>query len=183
RDPLGLSERGRTLYVYVAEGLAALSFLHIRVTMPWLFRGWFLPFWPLVVMAVAFTGVGLSELFRRRNERVLYEPLGNTGAIVLSLPALGCWVIPSQVHYSLLLLAIGVLYASLSVLRRSFLYGVLAAVAANGSLWYLLHQSEGFDFTEHPQLWLIPPALCALVAGYINRRRLTEEQSASLRYA
>jgi hypothetical protein len=183
RDPLGLSERGRTLYVYLAEGLAALLFLHIRVTMPWLFRGWFLRFWPLVVMAVAFVGVGLSEVFRRRDERVLYEPLENTGVILPLLPALGFWVISSQVHYSLLLLAIGALYASLSVLRRSFLYGVLAAVAANGSLWYLLHQSHGLDLTEHPQLWLIPPALCALVAGYINRERLTAQQSAALRYA
>ena len=183
RDPLGLSERGRTLYVYLAEGLAALLLLHIRVTMPWLFRGWFLRFWPLVVMAIAFVGVGLSEVFRRRKERVLYEPLENTGAILPLLPVLGFWVVSSQVHYSLLLLAIGVLYASLSVLRRSFLYGVLAALAANGSLWYLLHRWEGLDITEHPQLWLIPPAPCALVAGYINRERLTPQQSAALRYA
>ena len=183
RDPLGLSERGRTLYVYLAEGLAALLLLHIRVTMPWLFRGWFLRFWPLVVMAIAFIGVGLSEVFRRRKERVLYEPLENTGAILPLLPAIGFWVVSSQVHYSLLLLSIGVLYASLSVLRRSFLYSVLAALAANGSLWYLLHQWEGLDITEHPQLWLIPPALCALVAGYINRDRLTPQQSAAIRYA
>src|SRR6185295_19017147 len=123
----------------------------------------------------------LSEVFRRRNERVLYEPLENTGAILPLLPALGFWVISSQVHYSLLLLAIGVLYASLSVLRPSFLYGMLAAVAANGSLWYLLHQSDGLNITEHPQLRLIPPALCALPASYINRERLTTEQSATIR--
>ena len=42
RDPLGLSERGRTAYVYAAEALLGLAFLHIRVTMPWLFSGWFL---------------------------------------------------------------------------------------------------------------------------------------------
>ena len=88
RDPLGLSERGRTLYVYLAEGLAALLLLHIRVTMPWLFHGWFLRFWPLVVMAIAFVGVGLSEVFRRRQDRVLYEPLENTGAILPLLPCL-----------------------------------------------------------------------------------------------
>lgn len=186
RDPLGLSERGRTLYVYIAEGLAALLFLHIRVTMPWLFRGWFLRFWPLVVMAIAFVGVGLSEIFRRRQQRVLYEPLENTGALLPLLPMLGFWVIPShlyQVNYSVLLLSIGVLYAALSVLRGSFLYGMLATIAANGSLWYFLHEQEGLDFTKHPQLWLIPPALCMLAAGYINRARLTPEQLTALRYA
>jgi len=183
RDPLGLSERGRTLYVYLAEGLGALLFLHIRVTMPWLFTGWFQQFWPLIVMAIAFVGVGFGELFQRRQQRVLSEPLGTTGAILPLLPALGFWAVSSRVDYSLLLLSIGVLYAALSALRRSFLYGVLAALAANGSLWYFLHQREGLDLTEHPQLWLIPPALCALVAGYINRERLAPQQSATLRYA
>jgi hypothetical protein len=183
RDPLGLSERGRTVYVYLAEALLALLFLHIRVTMPWLFRGWFLRFWPLVVMLIAFVGVGLGEFFQRRRQRVLSEPLHTTGALLPLLPALGFWFVSSQVHYSLLLLSIGVLYAALSALRQSFLYGMLAALAANGSLWYLLHRGDGLSFAEHPQLWLIPPALSALVAGYINRDRLSPQQSAALRYA
>jgi hypothetical protein len=182
RDPLGLSERGRTVYVYAAEGLAALLFLHIRVTMPWLFRGWFIQFWPLVVMVIAFVGVGLGEVFQRRQKRVLSEPLNNTGVLLPLLPVIGFWFVESRVNYSLLLLSIGVLYASLSVLRKSMLYGALAAVAANGSLWYLLHDREGLGFLDHPQLWLIPPALSALIAGYINRERLTKEQSAALRY-
>lgn len=183
RDPLGLSERGRTAYVYAAEALGGLLFLHIRVTMPWLFSGWFTQFWPLVVMAIAFVGVGLGEVFQRRRERVLAEPLHTTGVLLPLLPAIGFWVVSSQVNYSLLLLSIGVLYAAMSMLRRSFMYGVLAAVAANGSLWYLFHEREGVSFFDHPQLWLIPPALSALIAGYINRDRLTAQQSAALRYA
>jgi hypothetical protein len=183
RDPLGLSERGRTVYVYAAEALGALLFVHIRVTMPWLFQGWFLRFWPLVVMGIAFVGVGFGELFARRRQRVLAEPLHNTGALLPLLPAVGFWFVSSQVHYSLLLLSIGVLYTSLSVLRRSPVYTVLAAIAANGSLWFWLYSREGFGFLEHPQLWLIPPALAALVAGYINRERLTVQQLAALRYA
>lgn len=183
RDPLGLSERRRMAYVYAAEVLGGLLFLHIRVTMPWLFGGWFMRFWPLVVMAIAFLGVGFGEVFQRRKQRVLSEPLETSGALLPLLPALGFWVKSSEVDYSLLLLSIGVLYAALGVLRRSFSYGVLAAVAANGSLWYFLHRRNGLDFTEHPQLWLIPPAICALAAGYINRDRLTAQQSAALRYA
>lgn len=182
RDPLGLSERGRTAYVYAAEVLGSLLFVHIRVTMPWLFSGWFMRFWPLIVMALAFLGVGLGEVFQRRKQRVLSEPLETSGAILPLLPALGFWVKSSAVDYSLLLLSIGVLYAGLGILRRSFSYGVLAAVAANGSLWYFLHRQNGLDFTEHPQLWLIPPALCALAAGYINRTRLSDQQAATLRY-
>ena len=125
------------------KALAALLFLHIRVTMPWLFHGWFLRFWPLVVMAIAFVGVGFGELFQRRRQRVLSEPLrqhGRTAAAAARARFLGH--VESEVHYSLLLLSIGVLYAALSVLAAVVLYGVLAALAANGSLWYLLAQAR-----------------------------------------
>jgi hypothetical protein len=184
RDPLGLSERGRTAYVYIAEGLAALLFVHIRVTMPWLFRGWLIQFWPLVVMGIAFVGVGFGELFSRRRQRVLAEPLQNTGVLLPLLPAIGFWLLPtSRVNYSLLLLSVAVLYTAMSALKRSLWYAALAAAAANVSLWYWLHTQQGFGILEHPQLWLIPPALCALVAGFINRERLTADQSAALRYA
>ena len=46
---------------------------------------------------------------------------------------------------------------------------MLAALAANGGLWYLLNRYEDYNFLEHPQLWLIPPALCVLAAAQINR--------------
>jgi hypothetical protein len=75
------------------------------------------------------------------------------------------------------------IYAVLSVMRKSFLYGVLAAAAANGGLWYLLGQAEGWGLLEHPQIWFIPPALCVLAAAYLNRERLGETELATIRYA
>lgn len=182
RDPLGLSERGRTLYVYGAEVILALLFMHIRLTLPWLFSGFFQQFWPLVVVALAFLGVGVAELCRRRGQQVLAEPLENTGALLPVLPVVGYWAGDSQVHYSLLLLLVGVLYAGLSIARRSFGFGILAALAANGGLWYFLQRQEGLGFLAHPQIWLIPPALCVLAAAYLNRRQLSEAQMTSLRY-
>jgi len=182
RDPLGLSERGRTAYVYGAEVLLSLLFMHIRCTMPWLFQGWFQQFWPIIVMVIAFIGAGLGEWFRRKNRLVLGEPLENTGALLPLLPVLGFWIVPSRVDYSLLLLAIGILYAGLSVARRSFGFGVLAALSANGGLWYFLNHVQGYRLLDHPQLWLIPPALCVLAAAYINRQQLTEAQMTAVRY-
>jgi hypothetical protein len=183
RDPLGLSERGRTLYVYGAEVILALLFVHIRVTMPWLFAGFFEQFWPLVVMAIAYLGVGFAELCRRRRQNVLAGPLENTGALLPVLPVIGYWATNTRVDYSLLLLGIGVLYAGLSIARRSFGFGVLAALAANGGLWYFLGRQEGWGFLVHPQIWLIPPALCLLAAAYLNRRQLSEPQMTAIRYA
>ena len=182
RDPLGLSERGRTLYVYGAEVILALLCIHIRLTLPWLFSGFFQQFWPLIVVAIAFLGVGVAELCRRRGQRVLAEPLENTGALLPVLPVVGYWAGDSQVHYSLVLLCVGVLYAGLSIARRSFGFGILAALAANGGLWYFLQRQEGLGFLAHPQIWLIPPALCVLAAAYLNRRQLSEAQMTSLRY-
>jgi len=184
RDPLGLNERGRMNYVYGAEAILALLFLHIRLTMPWLFSGLFLRYWPIVVMAIAFAGVGLAEVFRRRKTNVLAEPLERTGAFLPLLPVFGFWMNDdTEVHYSLLLLAVGLLYSTLAVMRKSFGFGLLAALAANGGLWYFLGSQEGYGWLEHPQLWLIPPALCVLIAAHLNRSRLTVEQMTAYRYS
>jgi hypothetical protein len=182
RDPLGLSPRGRTLYVYGAEMLLALLFVHGRLTMPWLFHGFFQQYWPLIVMLIAFLGVGFAELCRRYRQEVLAEPLENTGALLPVLPVLGFWAADSRVDYSLLLVAVGVLYAGLSIVRRSFGFGVLAALAANGGLWYFLNRQEGLGFLVHPQIWMIPPAICILAAAYLNRSQLSDAQMTAARY-
>ncbi len=170
RDPFGLSDKQRTVYVYGAEVLVALLCLHLRVTMPELFTGFVQRYWSMVVMALAFVGVGFSEWFRRRRQMVLAEPLEKTGILLPLLPVLGFFVAPSQdVHFSLVLLAVGALYAALSVMRRSFGFGLLAVLAANGGFWYFLHDTAQISFFSHPQLWLVPLAVCVLVAAYLNR--------------
>src|SRR5439155_25170335 len=65
RDPLQLSERGRTAYVYAAEMLVVLMLLHVRLNVPDIFPvvG---KYWVFVIMAVAFGGVGVAELFQGR---------------------------------------------------------------------------------------------------------------------
>jgi len=182
RDPLGLSPRGRQLYVYAAEIILALLFVHIRLTMPWLFSGWFQQFWPIVVMAIAFGGVGFAELCRRYKQDVLAEPLANTGALLPVLPVLGYWAADSQVHYSLLLVLVGVLYAGLSVARRSFGFGVLAAPGGQWRIVVFPQRSIWIRILAHPQVWLIPPALCVLAAAYLNRAQLSDAQMTAVRY-
>lgn len=182
RDPFRLSERGRTVYVYAAEALLAVLFAHIRFTMPWLFHGFFSRYWPFIVMFIAFVGAGMSEIFRRQNRLVLAEPLERTGALLPLLPVLGFAVMPSEVHLSLTMLAAAAVYSTLSILRRSFVFGALAALAANGGLWYFLHHTPNYGLLQHPQLWLIPFALCVLGAAYLNQDRLSPDQMATIRY-
>lgn len=186
-DPLKLSERGRMWYVYAAEAVLSLLFLHVRLTMPELFRGYLLPYWPFIVMAIAFCGVGLGELLQRRRVLVLAEPLQRTGAFLPLLPAIGFWVHMSQSDnpligdYSTLLFLGGLLYVALSMWRKSFVYSLAAAVAGNGGLWALLSEQD-LTLLARPQMWLIPPAVSVLVAAQINRRRLDAAQLTTIRY-
>ncbi|HZF37639.1 MAG TPA: hypothetical protein VE715_02340, partial [Blastocatellia bacterium] len=182
RDPFNLSERGRMNYVYGAEALTIVTILHARLTLPWFFVGFSLTWWPLIVMLLAFTGVGIGELFRRRGILVLAEPLERTGILLPILPVFGFLVEPSAVSYSDLLFLVGLFYGALSVMRRSFLFGILAVFAGNGGLWTLLDGVKGYGFYQHPQLWLIPVSLSVLVAGHVNRDRLMKEQMTMIRY-
>lgn len=182
RDPLALSDSRRQNYVYVSEFMLAVFFMHIRLTMPWLFTGFFERYWPLVVVALAYVGVAVSEILRRQNVLVLAHPIERTGVFLPLLPVLGFWITKTDVDYSVLLFIVGGLYGVLAILRSSFVFGMLAVLAGNGGLWYLWHRTTDFGFLQHPQLWLIPVALSVLVAAYINRRDFSEEQMIGIRY-
>ncbi len=181
-DPFNLNERGRMRYVYAAEIIVVLTFMHLRLTMPWLFSGFFTAYWPIIVLLLAFVGLGLAEFFRRQGRMVLAEPLGRTGAFMPLLPVIGFWAVNSDVPYSGLLLLVGVFYGIVSVMRRSFAFGLLAALAGNSGLWHFLNNVDGLRFFEHPQLWLIPMALSILLAARINRQSLSQEQTSLIRY-
>lgn len=181
-DPLELSEIGRMKYVYAAEVMLALLFMHVRLTLPWLFTGFFEDYWPFVLMAIAYLGVIASEVLRRRNLLVLARPIERTGAFLPLLPVLAFWVAQSNVDYSVLLFLVGGIYGGLSILRKSFAFGLFAAIAGNGGLWFLLHRTQNYGFLQHPQLWLIPVALSILVAAHLNRERYSEDQITGVRY-
>jgi hypothetical protein len=95
---------------------------------------------------------------------------------------IGWWVARPTVDYSLVLLIVGLLYLALSYTRKSWAAMIAATIAGNGALWALLSDTQ-MDFATNPQLWLIPPALSVLVAAQINRRRLSAEALAAVRYA
>jgi hypothetical protein len=181
-DPLSLSERGRTGYVYAAEVMLALLFLHVRLTMPWLFTGFIERYWPLVVMSIAFFGVITSEALRRAQVLVVAQPLERTGAFLPLLPVLGFWIASSEVDFSVLLFVVGGLYGLLSILRRSFGFGLLAAVTGNAGLWYVFQRTADYGFLQHPQVWLVPVALSVLAAAYLNEEKLSEDQLSGIRY-
>jgi hypothetical protein len=204
----GTAPGWRTLYVYGSELLLVLLFIHLKLNVVWLFGNWGAKYWTLMVMALAYIGVGLGELFERRGLRVLAGPLQRTGLFLPLLPILVFWLRPPLAvthaaervapglapmldfprkmplaydRYSLLWFLLSVLYLLVALSRRSFRYALLAALAANFGLWALLLHFD-VAFLLHPQMWLIPLALIVLVSEQINRDRLSREQSLTFRY-
>jgi hypothetical protein len=130
-------------------------------------------------MGVAFVGAGLSEFFHRRRLEVLAEPLENTARWLPILPMVMFLYFGPRTP--LVWFLIGLFYSVLAVTRRSFWLGLAAVATGNMGLWVLWH-NQRLDFFVHPQLWLIPPAMAALVAEYFSRRRLPVGQSTAIRY-
>jgi hypothetical protein len=191
RDPFGLSEAGRTAYVYGAEVLLVAFAAHLRMTAPELFSGWLARYWTLAVMLLGFLGLGLSELFERRGLRVLAGPLRRTGLLLPAVPLTAYWIglpiapagaFPQDLgQYAVLWFLLALLYGLAASLWRSTLFGLLSALAANFGVWSLL-AFGGIPFLAHPQVWLIPPALILLAAEHLNRDRLPAQTASGLRY-
>jgi hypothetical protein len=209
QDLFAVPAHRRTLYVYGAEVLLLLLFLHLRWNVPDLFPGFLGQHWTLVIMALAFAGVGLSEWFQRRGLGVLAGPLQRTGLFLPLLPLLAFLVRPladlragldqslpavqpllryldrlpgNYGSHALVWFLLGLLYTLVAITRRSTTFALLAALAANFGLWVIFANHEQVTFLLHPQLWLIPPALILLVAEALNRHRLEPALSLGLRY-
>jgi hypothetical protein len=207
-DPLGLGQRGRMTYVYLAELLLVLVFVHVRLNVPELFVGALVRYWMLLVMGLAFVAVGAAEWFDRRGLRVLAVPLVRTGVFLPLVPLLSFWARPPAAlmalaherapglvpflsyleglhwHYdmhALIWFLAGALFLVLALSRRSRGWALAGAVAANFGLW-AIWMHAGVAFLSHPQVWLIPVGLIVLVAEYINRKDLSDEVAVPLRY-
>jgi hypothetical protein len=182
KDPFGLSEKYREVYVYGAQVILLMLVIHLRVTMPYLFGGWFQSIWPMLAVLLGFAGVGVGEWAERRGWAVLANPLRNSGSLLPLLPILAPWIAPSQVDHGVTMLVSAVGYGMFGFMRSSPIYITAAIVCANLASWQLLHKRD-LSFAQHPQLWVIPPALCVFAACQYFKDRLTSPQLASIRYA
>jgi hypothetical protein len=182
KDPLGLSDRGREAYVYAPQAIMVLLVIHLRASMPFLFGGWIQSVWPMLVVAIGFVGIGIAEWSERRGLKVLANPLRNSGSLLPLLPILAPWIAPSQVDQGVTMLVSAVGYGMFGYLRTSPIYITASILCANIAFWQLLHKND-FSVVRHPQLWVIPPALCVFAAGQFFKNRMAPQQLASLRYA
>lgn len=181
-DPFALSLQGRMGYVYIAEVVVAALVAHLYFTMPWLFQFGIKEYWPYVAMAICFGGVGIAQVLENRSLTVLGKPLFHTAAILPVVVAAAVFAVDSKADVSMVMLTVGMAYLMISYLHQSMLSGAASVVFGTLALWIFVNRFPGYSFLDHPQLWLIPPAVATLIAGQLCRSSLTSGQLATLRY-
>ena len=181
RDPFSMSLEGRQGYVYAAQVFTVIAGAHVYLSMPWLLKTGILQYWPYLAIVVSLAGLGVSELLKRRGLEVLSEPIFNTAALIPVLVAMGYWLIDSKANAALTFLLSGLIYLGIAVRFQALWSAAMAMILGNISLW-LFYSQQSVSFTNHPQLWLIPPAICVLLATWLDRKRFSEKQLTAIRY-
>jgi hypothetical protein len=181
-DPFSLSLDGRKFYVYAAQGVLAGLLIHLALSMPWLFQWRLKEYWPYLAMAVCFAGVGISQTLSKRNLEVLSAPLFNTAATIPVITAICFFAIDSSADGAALMLLAGLVYLMIGIVTESIVGRILALVFGNIALWMFYGRFENLSFLAHPQWWLIPPAISALVAAQLNKKYMNRNQLATIRY-
>lgn len=180
------SEDHRMGFVYAAQATGGLLFGHLYFCRNEWFDPHVIPYWPYFVMGIAFASAGAGEIFQRSKIRVLSKPFQRSGLFLPLLPMLGMWLHAGSADRPLVLLVGAILYLFTSISSKSssttwFSIGA-SIVAGNAALW-TFYSDRGLEFLEHPQMWLIPPAVCVLIAAQIQRERLEANLLAAIRYA
>lgn len=186
-----LSDRTRQAGFLLAEIAMLMAAVTMRLHFPWLFAGWVADWWPLIVYALVFASVMLGRWISDRGDHVLADPIHGQSMLLPLIPLLGAWV-PSSIApsaswseplpFSMLLFGSAVAYAALGAYRQMTVLKVMSIALLLGSFWMALHSQERLRFSEHPQLWIIPPALATLVFLERNRSRFSPSVVTGARY-
>ncbi|MBM3964551.1 MAG: hypothetical protein FJ308_05710 [Planctomycetes bacterium] len=183
-----IPSRRFAFYICEVELLALALTLHFHY--PELFGGILQKWWPIIVYALAITSIGLGELFHRKDHPVLSVPLFHNGLLLPLVPTLGVWF-PQTLdhslgwkddHFYLLLLSTSIAYGAQGALRGLTSLKVIAGAFLLASFWSALWVHESLSFASHPQLWIVPPAIAALIFVETNRKFLSTEVCVATRY-
>ena len=182
-DPFAMSVDERKVYVYVAQAVTVLLGVQLYLTMPWLFKFGLRDYWPYIAMLISFAGVGVAHMLQRRGLEVLADPLFKSAVTIPVITSIGIFLVDAPgADSAVVLLIAGLAYLMVSYSQKSILSGAAAVVLGNLALWIFYDRMQGFAFADHPQLWLIPPAVSVLIATQLSREKLSAMQLAAVRY-
>lgn len=181
----------RKAAVYAAQIGCGILVAVIYAHFPRLFSGVLAPWWPIILFGIAMLSAGLGEWLSRAGQSIIADPVQRSSLFLPVIPLVGVWWIEPensiwlwrewQSYWLLLLIAAG-LFGLHGWLRRSIQIRVVSGMLLLASFWVLLHSRPSLRFLEHPQLWLLPPALATLIFVEWNRRRLEPNVATAARY-
>lgn len=182
----------RTVAVYAAEIVIAVWCASTYYQFPDLFsRGLFLNWWPVILFAIAFASTLLGEWLKQIQLPLLADPIRRSSLLLPIIPLAGVWAIQSDrtamlwsdfERFAVLLLIASSLYGLHGWMRGSVALRGLSACLVLLGFWSFLHSNPDMRFFEHPQFWLMPPAICSLIFIEWNRSRLDETVVTAVRY-
>jgi hypothetical protein len=185
--------KGVSNYVYLitSESCIIASLLILRMHFPWLFSGWIAQWWPIIVYGLAFGSIAIGEWLRRAGRESIADPIERQSILLPVIPILATlipkWSLVGSfwsqpISLSLLLLISGVAYMVIGNYRKWTILKSIAMLLFLGAFWSMLHSQDHLKLMEHPQLWLIPPALATLVFVERNRDELAGSVVTGMRY-
>ncbi len=167
-------------YIWYAESVVATLVGHIYITMPFLFgHGFFEKYGIFVVLAIAFAGTILSEIFQRMKLDVLCKPLSDTAYAMPLLMAIFQWFVGQNTATAWCCISVYYLFVALT--QRKPASWFLTVISFLFAFWTALHQWN-IQFMGHIQVWMIPPAIATLIAQWFERNRLTQVQNTAIRW-
>jgi hypothetical protein len=188
-----ISDTARTFIIYAAQVLGGLTWLHLFLCRPDLALVGLRPYWPYTVMVLAFASAAITSFGHKRNDQVLVNAMRRSTLLLPLIPIIGFWLneahegwnfVGGRTPYAVLLFLAALFYSGLSLIwQRDRASRVMAIVFGNAALWVVLVQTPSLAFASHPQFWLIPPAVCVLIATYLEQDRLPASAATAIRYA
>ena len=194
-----------TRYTWGIIVVAVSLFLHCRLSRPEWFGGFFGQYWSIGVLILSFLAAGASELFFRRNKQAIALPIMLCGVLIPLAPQLSFWFKQYLIAYpapfsfmkpfaesalrlpgdfssqAFLWFLTALVWGWVAMQRKSF-YLMLASCLGLVSGFWSLWVSQGFSFFQHPQMWLVPPAIFILILEFSLRTQLHKNLSQFLRY-
>jgi hypothetical protein len=185
------TEMLRQAAVYAAQVGLALLCTALYYHFPDLFSGVVARWWPLVAFAIAMLSAGLGQWLQRLGQTIVADPVRQSSLLLPLIPLAGVWWIQPEgpewlwrewSRYWLLLLTAASLYGLHGWMRQSVALRAVSAGLALLSFWACLHSQPNLSFLEHPQFWLLPPAIATLIFVERHSSQLDANVATATRY-
>jgi hypothetical protein len=194
-EPMGLDKRLKATWryasVYAAELALVAASAAVYQHFPELFSGQFVRWWPIAVFGIAVLSVAVGWWAQRTDLPFLADPIQRSSLLLPLIPLVAVWWTPlsqsgwqwSDWHrYCWLLIMAAVLYGLHGWTRQSSRWLAVSVGLAQLSYWSFLHSTPNLRFYEHPQFWLLPPALGGLAFVEWHRKNLAPSVVTTMRY-